>query len=42
MALSFVLVPLASARLFGDALSLPYFGGVVLIVAGVVLITRYG
>ena len=42
MALSFVLVPLGSARLFGDALSLPYFGGVVLIVAGVVLITRYG
>jgi drug/metabolite transporter (DMT)-like permease len=42
MALSFVLVPLASALFFGDTLSLPYFAGVLLIVAGVVLITRYG
>lgn len=42
MALSFVLVPLASARVFGDTLSAPYVAGVALIVAGVVLITRYG
>lgn len=42
MALSFVLVPLASARIFGETLSVSYFAGVALIVAGVVLITRYG
>jgi drug/metabolite transporter (DMT)-like permease len=37
-ALSFVIVPLASAVLFGDTLNLQYSVGVALIVAGVVLI----
>ena len=37
-ALSFVIVPVASALLFGDVLNLQYFVGVVLIVAGMLLI----
>ena len=37
-ALSFVIVPLASAVMYGDTLSLQYALGVLLIVAGVVLI----
>ena len=39
MAITFVIVPLASAWLFGDRLSAPYFAGVLLIGAGVVVIT---
>jgi len=42
MALSFVIVPLASALLFGDRLSVGYFAGVALICAGVIVITRAG
>ena len=41
-ALSFVLVPLASAVLYGDTLNLQYALGVSLIVAGVVLIQSIG
>lgn len=39
MALSFVVVPLASAWLYGDRLSGPYFVGVILICAGVAVIS---
>jgi len=42
MALSFVLVPLGSAWLFGERLSVDYFLGVGLIVAGVAWIGRAG
>lgn len=38
LALSFVIVPIASAFFFGDILNLQYFAGVVLIVAGMMLI----
>ena len=38
LALSFVIVPVASAFVFGDVLNLQYFVGVVLIVAGMLLI----
>jgi drug/metabolite transporter (DMT)-like permease len=41
-ALSFVIVPLASAVLYGDTLNLQYALGVSLIVAGVVLIQSIG
>jgi drug/metabolite transporter (DMT)-like permease len=42
MAITFVIVPLASAWLFGDRLSAPYFVGVLLIGAGIVVITCTG
>jgi drug/metabolite transporter (DMT)-like permease len=42
MALSFAIVPIASAWLFGDKLSVAYFSGVALICAGVVVISRAG
>lgn len=38
LALSFVIVPVASVWVFGDTLNLQYFVGVVLIVAGMLLI----
>ena len=40
MAFSFVVVPLLSAWLYGDRLSAAYLGGSVLIVAGVIVISR--
>jgi drug/metabolite transporter (DMT)-like permease len=40
MALSFVIVPIASSWLYGDRLSSVYFVGVILICAGVVVISR--
>ena len=42
MALSFVFVPLGSAWLFGEKLSLDYFLGVGLVVVGVAWIARAG
>jgi drug/metabolite transporter (DMT)-like permease len=42
MALSFVVVPIASSWMYGDRLSTVYFVGVALICAGVVVISRSG
>lgn len=42
MALSFVLVPLAAALLFSETINAPYVAGMVLIVAGIIVISRSG
>ncbi|HEY8311039.1 MAG TPA: hypothetical protein VIG47_10815, partial [Gemmatimonadaceae bacterium] len=42
MALSFVIVPVASTWLYGDRLSIAYLAGAVLICMGVVVISRAG
>ena len=42
MALSFVLVPIFSAVFFGESLSQAYFIGTVLILMGLLIVTRYG
>ncbi|MFI4957038.1 MAG: EamA family transporter [Gammaproteobacteria bacterium] len=40
MALAFVLVPFASHFIFGERFETPYFLGVVLIMAGIIIIAR--
>lgn len=41
-AASFVFTPALSWLVYGESVSLPYFGGVLLIVSGIVVTVRYG